>query len=113
MKSKILGVTIAFILLNTLFWLIFSSFSTFNYLLSTGVVLFNYLMIAIIHRNAYPGGAKISLPFIVAPLNMLAFVLALISKSEIRNNLMFALILILLFLQISLLILFKRNKIVN
>jgi len=110
MKNKLLIISTLVLVLNYFFWLIFSFYSSFNFYISSCIVVINYLLIYFILTKQYPVGARVSLSFITLTVSSVAFLISLFLKSELQNNIGIALILLLISFQLILIAVFYKMK---
>lgn len=104
MKNIFLIIGFVALVLNTIIGLIFSGYSTFNFISSDIVILINTLLLYIISNSKISDGFKVSFSFIFPLLGFVSFILACIMDSKLNDNISLTGVLIISTIQISLLI---------
>lgn len=111
MKKIYIYIGLLLIILNSIIGKMFTDYKSFNWLLGNLIIITNIIFLQIIYNSKISDGFKISLNFIIPFIGIVTFILCLISKNKLENNIIFSGIIILLSLQTILLLI--SNKINN
>lgn len=104
MKNLYLIIGLVALSLNTVIGLIFSGYSTFNFISSDIVILINTLLLYIISNSKISNGFKVSFSFIFPLLGFVSFILACIMDNKLNDNISLTGVIIISTIQITLLI---------
>lgn len=99
MKSYILTIGIAFLILNILIGLICSSLSWVNISASSVAILLNTALAYYMSGDNVKTPFEISLMFIIPIITIIEYLIALFMSNKLENNYVLIIILILLFLE--------------
>ena len=99
MKSYVLTIGIAFLILNILIGLICSSLSWVNISASSVAILLNTALAYYVSSDNVKTPFKISLMFIIPIITIIEYLIALFMPNKLENNYALIIILILLFLE--------------
>ena len=99
MKSYVLTIGIAFLILNILIGLICSSLSWVNISASSVAILLNTALAYYVSSDNVKTPFKISLMFIIPIITIIEYLIALFMPNKFENNYALIIILILLFLE--------------
>jgi hypothetical protein len=110
MKSIYLAFGFIAILINSLIGLMFTSYPIFNWLLSDVVIIINVFLLHLLSQSKISDGFKIGLTFVFSTLGLIMFLLSIKSESRLENNIMLAIVVILLSIQMVLLIITNSLK---
>jgi hypothetical protein len=104
MKKIYLAIGLILVVLNTIIGLIFSGYSTFNFISSDIVIIINTLLLSAIANSKISDGFKVSFSFIFPLLGFVSFILACIMDNKLNDNILLTGVLIISTIQITLLI---------
>jgi len=99
MKSYVLTIGIAFLILNILIGLICSSLSWVNISASSVAILLNTALAYYVSSDNVKTPFKISLMFVIPIITIIEYLIALFMPNKFENNYALIIILILLFLE--------------
>lgn len=99
MKSYVLTIGIAFLILNILIGLICSSLSWVNISASSVAILLNTTLAYFVSGDNVKTPFKISLMFIIPIISIIEYLIALFMPNKFENNYALIIIMILLFLE--------------
>ena len=99
MKSYVLTIGIAFLILNILIGLICSSLSWVNISASSVAILLNTTLAYFVSGDNVKTPFKISLMFIIPIITIIEYLIALFMPNKFENNYALIIIMILLFLE--------------
>ena len=99
MKSYVLTIGIAFLILNILIGLICSSLSWVNISASSVAILLNTALAYFVFGDNVKTPFKISLMFIIPIITIIEYLIVLFMPNKLENNYALIIILILLFLE--------------
>ena len=105
MKNLYLIIGLIALVLNTIIGLIFSGYSTFNFISSDVVIVINTMLLFILSSSKISDGFKVSFSFIFPLLGFVSFILACIMDKKLNDNIQLTGVLIISTIQIFLLIL--------
>ena len=110
MKNLILIIGFGLILLNTLFGLIISFYSVFNWLSVDSVLLINTILLHSIAQSKIKDGFKIGITFLFPLLSLVQIIMGIIMNNSIENNIPLVVILLILFIQFFFFVMAKQRK---
>jgi hypothetical protein len=110
MKKIYLIIGLIILLLNTLCGLIFTEYSTFNLITSNVIVLINTLLLYFMADMKISDAFKITFSFLFPFFGLISFILALVMKNKIENNLCLIGILMITLIQVAFLSISKLIK---
>lgn len=100
-----------FVLINSLIGLIFTSYHTFNWIISDIVIILNVVLLHILSHLKISDGFKVAFSFIFPMIGIISFFISLFMEERLINNISFFGILILTSTQITILIIINLIKV--
>ena len=110
MKNLYLIIGLILISINSIIGLIFTNYSSFNWLVSDLIILINILFLFLFSNSKISDGFKFSIPFIYVITGLTTFILSINLEKKIENNFILSSILILVSVQIILFIITNSLK---
>ena len=110
MKNIYLVIGSVVIFINSIIGLIFTSYSTFNWVTSDIIIIINTFLLHSLVNSRLSDGFKVSLSFIYPILGLIEFAFSVNLENKLENNFLLACLIVFLSIQIILLIIANSLK---